>query len=1467
MAKTPEYFVNLGRDVILLFIYGRCKDHYHTQNIFRMKFNYLKITPLAFLAWFGSLSVETSASKLHGSVIFSSSSDATPGIYVFDTEDASAFAPVAGAEGILSQGGGVYADGYYYSIHAQENLLNVYDTDTWSVSRSVPTQLKTLDMTYDESDGKIYGCFVDQNPILGVFDTEKCTYEAIGIMRIPPVTLMADGKGALYCIGMDGTLYSVDKSNGNITTIGFTDVYPFSAQSAVIDSKTGKCYWAATRDDYTSGLYEVDLTDGHVTLLYDFPGQEEITGLCILPEAAASAPGMPQDLFADFSNGSTTGTLTFTMPLNTVGGEALPSALLWTLVANDVEKSGTAAPGEKVAVPLELAQGMYKFAVSVTASGEESKKGILSKWIGHDRPLSPEKLAIEKKSATSVVLSWDAPKGGVHGGYVELSALRYDIVRYPGEVTVATDYAATSFEDVVEATRLASYSYVVTAKANGMESEEVTSASVAMGAAKEIPFAEDFSSTLSFKTFMVADANGDGFTWGHDVGAEKVVYPGHNVGNADDWLITPPLALESGMNYCVKFDVCANTFTPYVVEAMLGGLPNVKDLSVRVVSPTDLTQPYKLQTLQANFHVNQSGDYYIGIHSKGVPNSGTLDLDNLSVEVLGASSAPEAPSDLRATAYEKGALGAEITMNAPTKTINGVSLDGSKCTVELFRGDKLIHTFSDVEPGAVLKHSDKEAAAGMNTYKAVSYNSDGVGESSVVEVWVGIDQPSAVRSLAVKEVEDGKVEITWEAPIAGVHGGYVDASALTYTVLRNDWKEVVSGTKALKAEDVVDDYAGQSLVVYSVTAMSAGGAGEPASSDGMIVGTPYPIPFRESFAGGRAETYPWTTLPMNVLMSWTPSPDEQFASQDGDGGIMSTYVYEEDALGSTLVSPKVGIVGAVNPVLEFYLAHSAIDDDLVVEIIADSEAPVEVERVSLGAETLIWEKVTVPLDDFIGKSSVQLLLSCSKVGGDDHIHVDNISIVDDIEHNLAALTPQFPVMIMAGIEAKAVAPVANVGVADAEGYTVKLYSGDSLLGQAQGEKIAAGESGLVEIAFVADAAYVPAIDIHTVVEYDADQNEANNRSATVSVAMETVGYPAPSALHGRGTDSGVDLQWNAPDLSKVGLKYTKEDFEGLKSFTTTELGEWKAVEGDPSHDASMEFRNGAGEWIVFPGDYAWQNMAFTVVDLSQLPNATAADGWSCVSGTKFLMTPYSSATQNPMGSYVGDYLISPRLKGCAQQITLNAKSLDYDTWGLETIEILVSSTDSELSSFKVLDEVVSIPTEWTRYRFSLPEGTLYFAIYSKQTQTALFLDDISYIAADAEIDTPEIKGYNVYRDKVRQNAELLTALNFSDCVADLEQDYEYAVSAMYASGESALSAPVKINPASLEGVEAAVAFEVVATRGAVTVRNCEGMDVVLSTIDGKVLGRATGGASVTFGVLPGFYVVTVGGQSVKVAVR
>ncbi len=93
--------------------------------------------------------------------------------------------------------------------------------------------------------------------------------------------------------------------------------------------------------------------------------------------------------------------------------------------------------------------------------------------------------------------------------------------------------------------------------------------------------------------------------------------------------------------------------------------------------------------------------------------------------------------------------------------------------------------------------------------------------------------------------------------------------------------------------------------------------------------------------------------------------------------------------------------------------------------------------------------------------------------------------------------------------------------------------------------------------------------------------------------------------------------------------------------------------------------------------------------------------------------------------------------------------------------------------------------QWQRFRFTLPQGTRYFAIRCvSDDQFGLMIDDLRYTPAYPAAD---LLGYNVYRDGEKQNATLV-----EDNLWQPQQNGRYQVSAVYLQGESQLSAEVEV---------------------------------------------------------------------------
>ena len=1415
--------------------------------------------------------VDVSAAKICGSVISIGSGQGV-GMYSFDTSGVSSFEPISGGEGILAQGGGVYVDGRYYSINVDDMTLTAYDSFSWDVIKAIPASHAALDLTYDTTDGKIYGCYSDSGfPKLGTLDVATGTFSEIGSMRMPANVLVSDGTGTLYAIAMDGGIYTVDKQTAAMTQTGSTGLWPFSVQSATVDPTDGKCYWAAIVDDgiswdYTYALYEVDLSSGAATKLYDFPNTPEITGLYIAPEESTEAPAQPESFKAVFDKDATSGKLTFSMPTQSVGGSALTGTLDWKLSVDGEEFStGKAAAGSEVSVDVTLDRGEHSFEVVAISAGGESRKASFKCWVGLDDITPVSDLTLKKTSPTGLTLSWKGNAKGVHGGYVDLSTLSYEVVRYPGNVTVSSGKSDEAFSEEVEAPRLAPYWYVVTARAGESRSEEVSSNKVTMGEAKAIPYEEGFESTVQYANFMVYDRNEDGLTWSHDLGSESASYDGQYGYNADDWLVSPQLALDKDTNYTLEFDVLNRSFDRHLIEVKIGQLPGVEEMDWELLPETELNVPYENQHVKVNFHVAASGDHYLGFHLVSQSVSGGLALDNIKVTSAGSVSAPAAPVGLAPEAFANGGLGVTLKGSAPKFDIKGDALTGT-LSVAIARDGKNVDVIENVAPGADINYVDKNAHEGFNLYTLVASNNFGAGEVSEVKVYVGNDIPGLVSDIDLNESETGKVTISWNAPSSGANNGSVDPKTLRYKVLRNGWKEIAVDTDLTSVVDCIDEsLTTQMMVFYQIIATSDAGEGEPAMSGTIVAGTPYSFPFAESFANGRAASTPWYVETDDDLSGWTPMLDSDCPSVDADGGIMGTSCYTTTPAEMTLYSPKLSVEGMVNPVLQFHMFNRAISDVMDLVVIAGGNDRKKILSFPLMEESAEWNRVVVPLNEFVDYGYIQLAFVTTNICNGDKVYIDAISLVDDLDHNLSATHCSVPVKVRAGIESMATVSVENRGYADASSYTVRLYSGSTLISEVDGPAVEAGATKHVDLPFVASSLMKDGMELHGEVNYSKDQNRTDDASASVIVSVESSAHAAPTALEGKTDNGTVVLSWQAP-VAADEYEVTIETFEDYQPFSVDAANGWSYIEGNPDYDSSMEFQDSHGVFIEFPGDDAWVNYAYTVVDLSQMPNAERSQGWSATSGNRFIMSAYNACYFGTGCEYVGDYLVSPELYGGAQTISFYAKSLNFQDYGLETVKVMASATGRALADFKEVASFESVSTEWTSYQAALPEGTKYFAIFSYRTTTALFIDDISYIAAGAKTEALAPVGYNIYRDGMRLNAEVMDVTTYLDADVDVKVPHDYVVTAMYADGESEGSAPFRFGSTGLD-LNQSSGISILAGQGYIIVNGADGEPVAIYGVDGHKLMTNEARSGSRISLQSGIYLVNVAGSTYKVAVR
>ena len=243
------------------------------------------------------------------------------------------------------------------------------------------------------------------------------------------------------------------------------------------------------------------------------------------------------------------------------------------------------------------------------------------------------------------------------------------------------------------------------------------------------------------------------------------------------------------------------------------------------------------------------------------------------------------------------------------------------------------------------------------------------------------------------------------------------------------------------------------------------------------------------------------------------------------------------------------------------------------------------------------------------------------------------------------------------------------------------------------------------------------------------------------------------------------------------------------------------------------------------------------------------------SGDKYLAAMYRADDGE-----TDDWAISPLLTGDAQRISFVAKSLSSAAEEAEHIQVLYSTTGTQIADFKAISDFRSVPSSWTKMTYNLPAGTKYFAIRSSSTGSfMLMIDDITYTPA-VDLEEYKVIGYPVYREAVRHNSDIVTEKAYHD--AEGEDDHTYVVTAVYENkGESGASSAAR-----LSGLESVMMkFNVSVKDGSILISGVSDEEVSVTALNGMNIHTGHGDAKIT--VTNGVYLVKVGKAVIKVLVK
>ncbi len=1322
---------------------------------------------------------------------------------------------------------GIYADTRYAAYGMVTMAYYSIDMDTWQIVDKQTVSNNALVATETATDpvsGEIFGQFftADFKALeFGVVDYASKTRTTIAKSKNNYVALGIGKDGFAYGVAADGNLYKIDRTSGTEELVGPTGISLRNSQGSVyfqsgeVDPKSGVFYWAATDKDGKSALYTVNLANGAASKMGDFEHNSNQVSLVIpMPMAADGAPGAVQDFTAQFSEASLSGVIKFSAPTHAFDGEhQLTGKLSYRLLINDVEKQkGEVEPGKDVSLNVTVDEGLNRFVVAVSNDKGEGPKQKITQYVGFDYPKAPAHVQLTVDAQRKATVTWTAPVGGVHGGYLE--ALKYNVYRITGKDTVEVENGttATKFEEELSGDILKTYSYGVVAVNSAKRSSMTMSNELVVGEALEVPFFDDFDEGIALYT--VLDVNNDKSTWEWDKKKKAASYKYSYRNRADDWLISSPLKLEAGKTYKVSYKACASggSYFPERIEAKWGKGKTVEAMTEELTPVTEL-KDYNYQFFEKEIIPDADGNYFLGFHAISDASRSLIYLDSLRVEVKPMAAAPGAATNLTAKSDKTGALKATIEFDAPSKTIDGGTLDAIT-KIEVKRGEDLLTELHNVAPGSHQVVTDENAQRGTNNYTVIAYNASGVGEKATTSAFVGEDKPDRPK-VKVLDRTSG-VKVSWQE-VQGVNGELIVPDKVRYDVFNvtpegylGDSISSVTGKLALEVNGLDNDKGNQMFKQWAVRAVNSGGESEYGLG-AIVVGAPYALPYRNSMKDGTLEDkFVGITRTSNRFVVGTVA-----VSCDDDGGSIALSSHVPAAC--TLSFGKFNFAGVKAPKMLFYY-RSPINAPFKLRVeVEHKDGTVEKtwEQDFNDNTNVQWQRVLVDLPASLANESYAIIRLTGETSQEMHQYffLDNINIFDPREKD-ASVELLKPVAVKKGQIAKLNVKVVNEGLADIVDAKVLVTVDGEEIARQKIEKVLKTKD-VAE--FNADYRTTTLndkeqLEVEAKVIVDGDLCRENDVAKnTLNATAEDV--PAPKNLKAEvGTANSVNLTWDTPELSAATVE---DDFESYEDWGT-DFGKWTTVDADHGLAGKLS----ATETYPHQGE-AW---AF----LNWKPNGIV-NGITTHSGSK---TAVALFQVDETGNFVNadNWLISPRLSGKAQTVSFWVNNMSGPGGG-EKFEVLTSASNTDTKNFvKVGDTYSQENGRWTQIQVAVPQGTNHFAIHhiTEGNQAYIFMIDDAVFESS---DTPY--AYRIYRS--RKPIGDVETTKYDDLSYNADSEIVYHVTAVYKDDVESMPVEVKVLISGVENV-----FE----------HKSEGYTVY--SIDGRLLLKDAKSVET---LLPGIYII------------
>ncbi len=656
--------------------------------------------------------------------------------------------------------------------------------------------------------------------------------------------------------------------------------------------------------------------------------------------APADAPAAVTNLTATAgANGALTATLNWNNPAVSVIGEPLTDLTAVNIYRNDAlihtinnPVIGGAATYTDNAVP-EAGNVVYKL-VAENSAGEGIPASV-TVWVGPDVPAAPGNVLLVAQGNDGFI-TWDAPDGGLHGGYYTPAGLNYTVKRFPGSVTVAENITVLEFLDNT-VPGVGNYYYTVTA-ANDVGVGGTGTSNAALLGAEGLLIFEQFDSGMPAgwevlgmgggNWSVVSSANAGGtapelqLSWSPSfVGVSRFASPNINSGEYS--------ALR------LKFNQMLNDFSTYTGEFIAVDYSIDNGATWEQIWYHEASSSLGPELTEVYFSVPENTNFRIAFKFDGdVYNINYWYIDNVVVE-------PVMGNDLSAIAVTGNvtpSVGDATNYTVKFQNSGADPVVGSAYTVKLYKeGGELLGTAQgvDIAPAeiktVVIPWTPEEAGA-TYLYGYIDYPDDDIPGNNTTGHMNVVVQPEGIIAITIGEGTNMPTfripfDFYWRNSIAqtlyfadeiGIGGGVLTAIKYTNNFQTNlpakEVKVLIGETNepnlasnwidptgfTMVYDGVIDFPSGVNSIMIPLTTpyVYSGGnlvvitnrvyEGNYHSSNDKFYGTEFPGSSRNRYVQSDATIYdPWQVISGTTLSNWAPN-STLFFSAEGLGSLNGT---------------------------------------------------------------------------------------------------------------------------------------------------------------------------------------------------------------------------------------------------------------------------------------------------------------------------------------------------------------------------------------------------------------------------------------------------------------------------------------------------------------------------------------------------------------------------------------------------